>query len=272
MKKILVCLLGMLMVCSNSDVVAQAITYIPDSLIPRPYTWVPGPPEATSMRFANDMQSYQWHVIQRQKAPERMQEAVDDTVYFAHEIIARFSDAFGMELSEANTPEICKLYALSIASTNKVNSAVKRHFRRTRPFVFFNDTTLTPRSEPAMIASSSYPSGHTSRAFVAAILLAEINPACADKIFDVGYQMGVSRQYVGAHWQSDVEDSRLVAVESCAILHSSEAFQEQMAKAKAEFAWLKAEKHQVSDKANVKVHPNYNGTAIQNGRKPAVVN
>jgi len=46
---------------------------------------------------------------------------------------------------------------------------------------------------------------------------------------------GESRVIVGAHWQSDVDASRVAASIGYAALHGSAEFREQMAKAQAEY-------------------------------------
>ena len=86
-----------------------------------------------------------------------------------------------------------------------------------------------------MRGEGSYPSGHTSRGWTTALLLAEINPANADTIFARGWMYGESRVIEGAHWQSDVDASRVGASIGYAALHTSPAFLEQLAKAKQEF-------------------------------------
>ena len=69
-----------------------------------------------------------------------------------------------------------------------------------------------------------------------ALLLAEINPARADTIFARGWMYGESRVIEGAHWQSDVDASRVAASIGYSALQTSPAFREQMERAKAEFA------------------------------------
>ena len=53
-----------------------------------------------------------------------------------------------------------------------------------------------------------------------------------------GYMYGESRVIAGAHWQSDVDASRLCAAIGMARLHTSSAFLEQLSKAQTEFKRL----------------------------------
>ena len=79
------------------------------------------------------------------------------------------------------------------------------------------------------------------RGWVAAMLLAEINPAGADEIYARGWEYGESRVIVGAHWQSDVDASRIAASIGFAALHTSPEFLLQMARAKSEFIQLSSQ-------------------------------
>ena len=56
------------------------------------------------------------------------------------------------------------------------------------------------------------------------------------------YDYGQSRVICGYHYQSDVDAGRLCASVGYAAVHSSEAFQKQMAKAKKEIAKILATK------------------------------
>ena len=60
--------------------------------------------------------------------------------------------------------------------------------------------------------------------------------ARADTIFARGWMYGESRVIEGAHWQSDVDASRVAASIGYSALQTSPAFREQMERAKAEFA------------------------------------
>jgi acid phosphatase (class A) len=90
--------------------------------------------------------------------------------------------------------------------------------------------------EDALSGEGSYPSGHTMRGWTAALLLAQINPAAADALYARAWQYGVSRVIAGAHWQSDVDVTRVAASIGYSRLQTSPAFRAQMERAKAEFA------------------------------------
>ena len=72
----------------------------------------------------------------------------------------------------------------------------------------------------------------------AALILAEINPAAAASIYTRAWECGVSRVISGAHWQSDVDVTRLAASIGYSRLQTSPAFRAQMALAREEFSRL----------------------------------
>ena len=143
---------------------------------------------------------------------------------------------FGMLISKENTPEIFTLLQDALATCDNICTRPKAYWHRTRPFVYFNEPTLTPKDESFLRHNGSYPSGHTILGYSAALLLSEINPNRADTIMYRGMMYGDSRIIVGAHWQSDVDAGRLAASIAYAKLHTSNRFLKQMKKARREFA------------------------------------
>jgi acid phosphatase (class A) len=73
---------------------------------------------------------------------------------------------------------------------------------------------------------------------VAAFIFAEINPERADEIFVRAMQYGESRVIAGAHWQSDVDMTRIAAAIAYSRLQTIPAFRINMDIAKREFAAL----------------------------------
>ena len=71
-----------------------------------------------------------------------------------------------------------------------------------------------------------------------ALVLSEINPERQNEIVKRGFEIGESRVIAGYHYQSDVDNARLLASVTVARLHADKAFMLQLKKAKAEFAKL----------------------------------
>ena len=201
---------------------------------------LPAPPDTTSEHFVHDIMRYIWGKQQRID-PERAAMARRDAVWSHDSLFAEMSVPFGLKISKAETPEIWKLLEASLRTTDQMRVAPKRYYMRKRPFVRFNEHILTygaEENEAELAAEGSYPSGHTARGWTTALLLAEINPANADAIFARGWQYCESRVIVGAHWQSDVDITRVAASIGYSRLQTSPAFRTQMAKAQAEFRKL----------------------------------
>ena len=216
---------------------AQEVYFTVDEM-PNIIKCLPAPPDTGSAQFAYDKARYAWGKQQRLN-PERAAIARGDAVWGYDALLKQMSGAFGMNISEAETPEIWKLMTTSLSTTDQIRVAPKKHYMRQRPFLYYHEHLLTYQAEEdeeELGREGSYPSGHTARGWAAALLLAEINPARADTIFARGWMYGESRVIVGAHWQSDVDASRVVASIGYSQLHNSAAFREQMARAKAEFA------------------------------------
>lgn len=194
---------------------------------------LPAPPAFDSPEFANDMMRYAWGKQQRRDSV-RAEIAKRDAVWSYEALLAEFSVPFGLEISRENTPEIWKLMETSLITTDAMRVAPKAYYLRQRPFERFDDKMLTGE-EDELRGEGSYPSGHTMRGWTTALLLAEINPAAADTIYARGWMYGESRVIAGAHWQSDVDNTRAAASIGYAALHTSAAFREQMLKAQVEF-------------------------------------
>ena len=195
---------------------------------------LPAPPDTTGIDFAYDISRYFWGKAQRED-PERAAMAIRDAIWSIDTVITIFSEPFGYPLTKEETPEIYSLLLESIATIEQIRVRPKAHYMRLRPFVRFHEHTLTEWEEEELSGEGSYPSGHTIRGWSAALLLTEINPAAAERLFARAWLYGESRVIVGAHWQSDIDASRLAADIGCARLRNSPAFLARMARAQAEF-------------------------------------
>ncbi|MCR5454206.1 MAG: phosphatase PAP2 family protein [Bacteroidales bacterium] len=213
--------------------------YLKVEEVPNSLYILPVHPEFNSVQFLNDQYQYYWGKNIRKT--ERGKQAVSDaTLDGLHGMNNAFGEVFGTPITLENTPEIFLLVrSIGRDAGGIAPKKAKNHYMRTRPFVFFNDTTSTPENEDHMRESGSYPSGHSCYGFAAALILAEINPEHQNEIIRRGYEIGESRKIVGAHYDSDVQAGRIMAAATVAALHSNAAFQKQLAKAKEEFAKLK---------------------------------
>ncbi len=198
---------------------------------------LPAPPQPDDVLFLYDVARYNWGKLQRNTP--RGELAIRDADASAEGVCAALSGAFGYDITEAGTPELFKLVKKVVADAGDLSTReAKNHYMRPRPYMLFEEPTLVPSDEEVLRHNGSYPSGHTAEGWATALVLAEINVANQDAILQRGYDYGTSRVICGYHWQSDVDNARIVAAGVVARLHADEGFVEQLAKAKAEFLTL----------------------------------
>lgn len=214
--------------------------FLEEKDVPSSVYLLPPPPEPGSAKFAVDEGRFNWGRYQR--LCPRGQQAIADADVTPKGVAVAFSEAFGIELSEENTPEIYKLMTNMNGDAGVLSGGeAKVYYQRMRPFVYFGIGTSVPEDEAALVNNGSYPSGHTAIGWATALVLAEINVDHQNEILKRGYEMGESRVIAGYHYQSDVDNGRIVAAGVVARLHADEGFQKQLEKAKKEFAKLKKE-------------------------------
>ena len=202
--------------------------------LPKLINILPAPPAFDSPEFASDVVHYCWGKEQRQDSV-RVAQATADAEWDDHtKIYALWKDAFGLEISEANTPEIWTLLETSLATTDPMRKETKQFYKRQRPFERYQDS-MPSHEEAELSGEGSYPSGHSLRGWGISLLLAQIAPQRAEQIFKRGWDYCNSRVIVGAHWQSDVDNSRTAASIGFCALQGSDAFLQQMKKAQAEY-------------------------------------
>ena len=211
-------------------------TYLSPSELPDLIKCLPAPPEMGSPAFKYDVQRYKWGKAQRNN-PDRAAMARRDAVWSYEALLTELSVPFGLELSAEKTPDLWKLITTSLATTDQMRVAPKAYYHRTRPFVYFKEKAFL-EDDAQFSGEGSYPSGHTMRSWTAALILAEIHPAAAEAIYTRAWECGISRVISGAHWQSDVDITRLAASIGYSRLQTSSAFRAQMALAQDEFRRL----------------------------------
>ncbi|MBO7083284.1 MAG: phosphatase PAP2 family protein [Bacteroidales bacterium] len=240
MKRIYFLMLAAILFCGSFQSIAQdnEITlYFSEEEMPNLIKCLPGPPDTIGTDFGNDIMRYMWGKEQRNNA-ERAAWVFRDAVWNYDSLFAVFSVPFGLEITKEGTPEIYKFLINSLSTVDQTRVKPKAYYHRKRPFERFNEHMLTRYEEAELSGEGSYPSGHSQRGYGAALLLSEINPDNADTIMARGYMYGESRVIAGAHWQSDVDASRLCAAIGVARLHTSAAFLKQLDKARSEYERL----------------------------------
>ena len=196
---------------------------------------LPPPPEPGSIAFLNDQALYEQGRLLRNTPRGKV--ASDDANLSGGGVANAFSAAFGSPITEKEAPQLHKLLTNMIEDAGDLATrGAKQKYMRVRPFAFYGVPTCNTKDQAELSTNGSYPSGHTAIGWATALVLAEINPQRQDQILKRGFDLGQSRVICGYHWQSDVDAARIVGSAVVATLHTNPAFQQQLQKAKAEFA------------------------------------
>jgi acid phosphatase (class A) len=152
------------------------------------------------------------------------------------QVTGTFSCAVGVPLTEAEMPHLYMLLRRSFTDAALSTYAAKNRYKRARPFVENKQSTCTPRQEDSLMKDGSYPSGHTAIGWAWALILTEIVPSRTDSILARGRAFGDSRLVCNVHWQSDVNEGRVMGASTVARLHADAGFRADLDAAKTEYA------------------------------------
>jgi acid phosphatase (class A) len=152
------------------------------------------------------------------------------------QVTGTFSCAVGVPITEAEMPHLYMLLRRSFTDAALSTYAAKNRYKRARPFVENKQSTCTPRQEDSLMKDGSYPSGHTAIGWAWALILTEIVPSRTDSILARGRAFGDSRLVCNVHWQSDVNEGRVMGASTVARLHADAGFRADLDAAKTEYA------------------------------------
>ncbi len=211
---------------------SEATAYLADEELPDATVFLPSPTKPGDPLFQGDLAYYAWGKAVRDT--QRGTVAHDDASSSMTYIARRFEPALGFLFSADTTPNLLRLLSKSYTTTNNANKKAKDYYKRKRPYVEFSEPTGVPEGERGSRNSASYPSGHATRGWTMALVLAELFPEKAEEILKVGYEYGESRVIVGYHYQSDVDAARIAAAAALAVVHANPEFQNDMELARQE--------------------------------------
>ena len=142
-----------------------------------------------------------------------------------------FAPAVGPELRPGRFPKLEAFFKEIETETEEVVDRAKYTWKRPRPFV----------DDPARFAdpgdtrrTPGYPSGHSTRGTVFALILAEVFPDRRAAILEKGREIGWVRVEIGVHTPLDIYAGRVLGQALARVFLADPAFQRDLAAAKAE--------------------------------------
>jgi acid phosphatase (class A) len=188
---------------------------------------LPPPPALHSPEDVADREmAYQ---IYSARTPEEFAVAKADTKV----ALSEFASALGVADPEKLYPKLNALLVDVEAETSKVVTVAKNHWRRLRPNVA-EPARFSDPVEPEK--NASYPSSHSTRGTVFALVLAEVFPDRRDAILAKGREYGWARVVGGVHTPLDIYAGRFLGYELAQAFLHDPAFQQDLAAAEAEVA------------------------------------
>lgn len=229
-------IIGSIAITGLSITANAADGYLTASQVPNSLKILPLPPQENSAGQVCDNAIFQ--DMQAQEGSARWAQAAVDADLTDEHLGRPFSEVFGLEINEKNTPTLFSMMQKIRLDSNVTTKSAKQHYNRTRPFISMKVATCTPQDETTLKSNGSYPSGHTTIGWTYALLLAELRPDRQNEIIQRGYEYGQSRVVCNMHWQSDVDAGRVIAAAQFARLQADPQFRKDLKKAKKEIQHL----------------------------------
>ena len=165
-------------------------------------------------------------MVFKARTPEELKRAEKD----ASLSLFNFAPIIGPEFQPGKFPKMEALFAKVKTNITDSINIPKKHWMRLRPCQV--DPALDGVGEKE--SSPSYPSGHSTRGTVQALMLAELFPEKRAAILDFGREIGWDRVLIGKHFPTDVQAGRVLGQAIMRELMASPEFQHDLAEAKAE--------------------------------------
>jgi acid phosphatase (class A) len=140
-----------------------------------------------------------------------------------------FEPAIGPDFSLEKLPRTAALLKQVKQEIGEIIDTSKNHWKRLRPYQLDPELSVG-KPEP----SFGYPSGHSTRGTVYALVLAELFPEKRDAILQVGRNIGWDRVIIGKHYPTDIYSGRTLGQAIMRELEGSTAFKHDLAEARAE--------------------------------------
>jgi len=185
---------------------------------------MPPPPRTGSFRDRMDLSDA---AARQRLVQDEDRKSIQRTYGFT---VFTFDSVFGPGFTPKNYPRTAAFFAKLTATAREVVGGLKEHYKRLRPFEGHPDQiSLLVRREPGY----SYPSGHTTRSRLCALVLGELDPGKRKEINQVAERVGLDRILAGEHYLTDIEGGRKVAKILYSYLNKNPDFRAELAEVKA---------------------------------------
>lgn len=161
---------------------------------------IPAAPEDGSLATAADLETV--YQVQKRRTPEMIALAG----YFAEDTVFQYDAVIGPWFTADNLPRTAAFFLQIDSDRYAISSKGKQVWRRPRP------PLLDARIKPcvSLPKSGSYPSGHSTQAFLWAGLLAEIFPEHRMALRERAELVAWSRVIGGVHYPTDITAGRML--------------------------------------------------------------
>ncbi len=154
-----------------------------------------GPPPAPgSVELAEDLAIVLW--MQETRTADQIELAESQEDFDLDD----FAEILAKPMTRVNAIELRAALKEVIEEVKLEYEAIKAHYARARPYR--QSELVHPVFEHE--GSKGYPSGHSTRGMIYALLLADVFPEQKDTLIEYGRHVGYNRVLVGVHFPSDV--------------------------------------------------------------------
>jgi acid phosphatase (class A) len=166
--------------------------------------------------------------VQLRRTPEQV--AIAN--YFAEDSVFQYDAVIGDWFTAGNLPKTAEVFLQVDADRFAISSAGKAVWNRPRPPLL--DSRI--KACAPLPATGSYPSGHSTQAYLWAGLLAEVFPEKRAALRERAALVAWSRVVGGVHYPSDIEAGRLLGDRLVAEFLKAPGMREALAAVRAEVA------------------------------------
>jgi acid phosphatase (class A) len=212
--------------------------YLTPDQMPELSRIIPPAPASGDARFTEDMAIY--HPTRQLEGSPRWALALSDDNVSTAGLYQAFSCSLGVALTRETAPKVTALITRANTDAGAASNLLKQLYQHKRPFqVDDAHVCVSPQGKTALERSPDYPSGHTTAAWEAGLILSELAPDAATAILARARAFGQSRVVCGVHNASAVEAGWMTATSVFAVQNASPEFRADVEAARTELAALR---------------------------------